>query len=214
MRAITTNGGKTRFNPNIYNEGKVCLSILGTWRGEPGEEWSSAQGLESILLSVQSLMSSNPYENEPGYERSSKEKPMPQAYVEKIRHETLRIAVIQRLEGLLGMDSNGKSVANKDQDIEDPYGAPLKQNWASSGDDYDGDDADGGASSSNSSTHEYDADAACQDEGVWDPFADLIKRRFLWYYDSYSKTIETNAPKVTEGKAFTRMEFEYPPNSM
>lgn len=39
-----------------------------TWRGERGEEWSSAQGLESILLSIQSLMSSNPYENEPGYE--------------------------------------------------------------------------------------------------------------------------------------------------
>ena len=39
-----------------------------TWRGEPGEEWSAAQGLESILLSIQSLMSSNPYENEPGFE--------------------------------------------------------------------------------------------------------------------------------------------------
>ncbi len=33
VRAITTNSGRTRFNPNIYNEGKVCLSILGTWRG-------------------------------------------------------------------------------------------------------------------------------------------------------------------------------------
>jgi ubiquitin-conjugating enzyme E2 Z len=33
VRAITTNGGRTRFNPNIYAEGKVCLSILGTWRG-------------------------------------------------------------------------------------------------------------------------------------------------------------------------------------
>lgn len=39
-----------------------------TWRGERGEEWSSAQGLESILISIQSLMSSNPYENEPGFE--------------------------------------------------------------------------------------------------------------------------------------------------
>src|ERR1051326_8181095 len=54
VNAITTNGGRTRFNPNIYGNGKVCLSILGTWRGEPGEEWSSAQGLESILISIQS----------------------------------------------------------------------------------------------------------------------------------------------------------------
>lgn len=69
VTATTTNSGRCRFNPNIYAGGKVCLSILGTWRGErPGEEWSSAQGLESILISIQSLLSSNPYENEPGYE--------------------------------------------------------------------------------------------------------------------------------------------------
>jgi ubiquitin-conjugating enzyme E2 Z len=29
VTAITTNGGRTRFNPNIYAAGKVCLSILG-----------------------------------------------------------------------------------------------------------------------------------------------------------------------------------------
>lgn len=29
LTAITTNGGRTRFNPNIYAGGKVCLSILG-----------------------------------------------------------------------------------------------------------------------------------------------------------------------------------------
>eukprot|EP01089_Gocevia_fonbrunei_P006955 TRINITY_DN17969_c0_g1_i1.p1 TRINITY_DN17969_c0_g1~~TRINITY_DN17969_c0_g1_i1.p1 ORF type:complete len:118 (+),score=12.65 TRINITY_DN17969_c0_g1_i1:43-396(+) len=30
----TTNGGRTRFNPNLYAGGKVCLSILGTWSGK------------------------------------------------------------------------------------------------------------------------------------------------------------------------------------
>ena len=68
VTCITTNGGQTRFNPNIYAQGKVCLSILGTWPGEKGEGWSSAQGLESVLLSIQSLMSPNPWENEPGEE--------------------------------------------------------------------------------------------------------------------------------------------------
>lgn len=29
VNAITTNGGRTRFNPNIYAGGRVCLSILG-----------------------------------------------------------------------------------------------------------------------------------------------------------------------------------------
>ena len=85
MKALTTNGGRTRFNPNIYRDGKVCLSILGTWRGEPGENWSSAQGLESVLLSIQSLMSPNPYENEPGYEsRAVEEKDAANAYIAKV----------------------------------------------------------------------------------------------------------------------------------
>jgi ubiquitin-protein ligase len=85
--AKTTNGGRTRFNPNIYAGGKVCLSILGTWHGErPGEEWSSAQGLESILWSIQSLMSSNPYENEPGYEnaKSKEDNKMNDLYCAKV----------------------------------------------------------------------------------------------------------------------------------
>ncbi|KAL5614598.1 hypothetical protein BROUX41_004696 [Berkeleyomyces rouxiae] len=108
--SLTTNSGRTRFNPNIYSTGKVCLSILGTWRGESGEQWSAAQGMESILLSIQSLMSANPYENEPGYENANMEedirrKPL---YVEKIRHETLRVAVIQRLEGYLNLSPSGK----------------------------------------------------------------------------------------------------------
>jgi ubiquitin-conjugating enzyme E2 Z len=87
VEARTTNKGRTRFNPNIYAGGKVCLSILGTWHGErPGEEWSSAQGLESILWSIQSLMSSNPYENEPGYEnaKGAEDKKMNELYCAKV----------------------------------------------------------------------------------------------------------------------------------
>ncbi|KAF1992146.1 UBC-like protein [Aulographum hederae CBS 113979] len=109
VNAVTTNGGRTRFNPNIYAQGKVCLSILGTWRGERGEEWSSAQGLESILISIQSLMSGNPYENEPGFEDANTEydKTNQANYVAKIRHETLRISVLDRLEGYLNIKGTG-----------------------------------------------------------------------------------------------------------
>lgn len=31
--------GSVRFNPNLYNCGKVCLSLLGTWSGGKGEGW-------------------------------------------------------------------------------------------------------------------------------------------------------------------------------
>ncbi|KAJ7201312.1 hypothetical protein GGX14DRAFT_524435 [Mycena pura] len=38
----TTGGGTVRFNPNLYNCGKVCLSLLGTWPGRPEEQWSAS----------------------------------------------------------------------------------------------------------------------------------------------------------------------------
>lgn len=30
---LLTGKGKIRFNPNLYKDGKICLSLLGTWRG-------------------------------------------------------------------------------------------------------------------------------------------------------------------------------------
>ncbi|CAF0896377.1 unnamed protein product [Adineta ricciae] len=66
-RLMTTGNNTVRFNPNLYANGKVCLSILGTWTGPA---WSPAQCLLSVLISIQSLMSENPYHNEPGYEKN------------------------------------------------------------------------------------------------------------------------------------------------
>ena len=39
MNLTTTGNGATRFNPNLYSCGKVCLSLLGTWRGSATENW-------------------------------------------------------------------------------------------------------------------------------------------------------------------------------
>ncbi len=58
-----TNNGQTRFNPNLYRNGKVCVSILNTWRGE---QWTSCQTISSILLSLLSLFHNKPLLNEPG----------------------------------------------------------------------------------------------------------------------------------------------------
>jgi len=46
---MTTGKGTVRFNPNLYNCGKVCLSLLGTWRGGPNEKWNEKT---STLLQV------------------------------------------------------------------------------------------------------------------------------------------------------------------
>ena len=58
-----TNDGVTRFNPNLYKCGKVCLSVLNTWRGE---QWSSCQTISSILLVLCTVLNDTPLLNEPG----------------------------------------------------------------------------------------------------------------------------------------------------
>ena len=58
-----TGDQRVRFNPNLYVEGKVCLSILGTWSG-PG--WTSICNLRSVMITIQSLLSNHPITNEPG----------------------------------------------------------------------------------------------------------------------------------------------------
>ena len=58
-----TNDGHTRFNPNLYRNGNVCISVLNTWRGEG---WSSCQSISSILLVICSLLNNEPLLNEPG----------------------------------------------------------------------------------------------------------------------------------------------------
>ena len=39
---LLAGGGTVRFNPNLYNCGKVCLSLLGTWSGAKGETWDAS----------------------------------------------------------------------------------------------------------------------------------------------------------------------------
>lgn len=58
-----SNDGKTRFNPNLYRNGKVCLSILNTWSGD---QWSACQTIRSILLTLQTTLTEMPLLNEPG----------------------------------------------------------------------------------------------------------------------------------------------------
>jgi len=68
----TTGRGAVRFNPNLYNCGKVCLSLLGTWGGQSqGEQWNpKLSSFLQVAISIQSLIFvPEPYYNEPGWER-------------------------------------------------------------------------------------------------------------------------------------------------
>ena len=52
-----TNDGTTRFNPNLYRQGKVCLSILNTWTGD---SWTACQTIRSVLLQLLLLFNDKP----------------------------------------------------------------------------------------------------------------------------------------------------------
>ncbi|KAK1063515.1 hypothetical protein LTR74_009399 [Friedmanniomyces endolithicus] len=61
----TTGGGRVRFNPNLYNCGKVCLSLLGTWQGETWQPGKST--ILQVLVSIQAMIfCDEPWYNEPG----------------------------------------------------------------------------------------------------------------------------------------------------
>ncbi|XP_024033107.1 putative ubiquitin-conjugating enzyme E2 38 isoform X1 [Morus notabilis] len=63
--------GGLRLNPNLYNCGKVCLSLLGTWSGKKNENWVPGKStMLQVLVSIQALiLNSRPFFNEPGFER-------------------------------------------------------------------------------------------------------------------------------------------------
>ena len=67
VRILTTKRGTAQFGPNLFADGLVCLSLLGTWEG-PGWEPSQSSLLQ-VLVSIQGLVLGmrHPHFNEPGY---------------------------------------------------------------------------------------------------------------------------------------------------
>jgi len=87
---------KVRIHPNIYVNGKVCLSILGTWSGP---SWTHTMDITTILLTIQSLLDNNPLANEPGYEKiaSGNNNLIYENYNKIIRYNTIDSLIIDRI---------------------------------------------------------------------------------------------------------------------
>ena len=67
VRLLTTGGGTVRFSPNLYENGTVCLSLLGTWSGP---KWNPLHStILQVLVSIQGLIFGveHPYYLEPGF---------------------------------------------------------------------------------------------------------------------------------------------------
>lgn len=107
----------------------------------------------------------------------------------QIRHETIRVTVVQRLEQLLHIFDEDGLLDDSPTPTNPAVGVQDVDKWdPSSGDD--------------------------SDEFKYEPFADLYKRRFLWYYDAYMDAITKGSAEVKNGKAFPIADFEYPSNMM
>eukprot|EP00727_Mastigamoeba_balamuthi_P006326 m51a1_g2313 hypothetical protein (1309) ;mRNA; f:473643-479426 len=60
-----------RLHPNLYEDGYICLSLLGTWAGHKEERWQpETSNILQVVLSVQGLIlgAEEPYYLEAGYE--------------------------------------------------------------------------------------------------------------------------------------------------
>jgi len=82
-----TNGNDIRFNPNLYKCGKVCISLLNTWKGD---QWTSCQTIATVLLTLCTLLCKDPLLNEPGVNKDHNDM---HSYTEIIEYSNLDVAV-------------------------------------------------------------------------------------------------------------------------
>ena len=90
---MMTNNGYTRFHPNLYRSGKVCLSILNTWQGD---SWTSCQNIRSVLLTLVTLFSKQSLLHEPGFHATNSKVPI---YDKMILYENINSAICDILNG-------------------------------------------------------------------------------------------------------------------
>ncbi|MGI9554680.1 MAG: ubiquitin-conjugating enzyme E2 [Vampirovibrionia bacterium] len=96
-----TNNGHTRFHPNLYRSGKVCLSLLNTWRGD---KWTSCNTLSSILLHLATLFTVNPLLHEPGITESHSDL---DNYSTAIEYDNLETAIYRVITNSLHVNGLG-----------------------------------------------------------------------------------------------------------
>jgi baculoviral IAP repeat-containing protein 6 len=98
----TTGNNTFRFNPNLYENGKVCLSLLGTWNGNEEEKWNAKTStFLQVMVSIQSLIFiEEPYFNEPGFEKTintNEGNKKSKSYNKNIHSKTIELAMINMI---------------------------------------------------------------------------------------------------------------------
>lgn len=102
-----TSDGVTRFNPNLYRTGKVCLSILNTWKGEP---WSGCQTISSVLLALCTVLNDEPLLNEPGITKTHRDYDV---YNNILAYKNIEVAIFGMLNQVCATNDNESTVINE-----------------------------------------------------------------------------------------------------
>lgn len=94
--------GNGPVNPNLYEDGKICLSLLGTWHAdERNESWSPTKStLLQVLVSIMGLvLVKEPYYNEAGYDihREAPETKLSSALYTERAHFRARAFIVHAL---------------------------------------------------------------------------------------------------------------------
>ena len=114
---FSTNDGIVRFHPNLYRNGKVCLSILNTWKGE---QWTGCQTIRSTLLTMVSILEKNALLNEPGINSNHKDVKI---YDMIVKYKTLETAIFKLINKNIYVDEKFEVF---DQLIKDKF----KENYS------------------------------------------------------------------------------------
>ena len=71
MQAVYYHSHGLKLNPNLYETGKFCLSLLNTWTGRGNEIWDpKISSILQVLIYLQGLvLNARPYFNEAGYDK-------------------------------------------------------------------------------------------------------------------------------------------------
>ena len=90
---LTTDSGRVRFNPNLYKNGMICISIFGTWAGDP---WTAVQNIETIIVQLHGLLSEKPLQNEPSYDAETGDREI--NYRNVVQYHSIKHALLDNLE--------------------------------------------------------------------------------------------------------------------
>ena len=97
---VTTGKGKVRFNPNLYDDGYVCLSVINTWDGDPSERWNPAHSnILQVLLSIQVLVMDNRIiQKEPEFEHLAEDSWENKMYSNIVKYNNVKYAMIGMID--------------------------------------------------------------------------------------------------------------------